>query len=63
MNLQDHLVLPYMLIGNWWTGWGIHTKDTNNDHRHVNDPINGVHGWVFLDSSGEIICDNNIIPV
>lgn len=38
-NFQDHVVLPFMFIGNWWTS-------------KCHKPFNSVHGWINLDADG-----------
>jgi choline dehydrogenase-like flavoprotein len=63
-NLQDHTMLPLLAVGFWGGGlpaW-LNKSDNeniinNNDESGeadlcVNHPINGVHGWIYLDSEG-----------
>lgn len=48
----DHFILPFVCFGNWRSQW----KDS------VSKPINGVHGWVFLDKSGQLHKDDSPLP-
>lgn len=41
-NLQDHTVLPYIFMGNWWV------KDQGSCS-------NGVHGWLNIGENGRIL--------
>lgn len=51
-NFQDHVILPHLFIGNWYSKFG------NNQY-----PFNSVHGWIYLDEHGNILEDpNNIKP-
>lgn len=45
---QDHSILPFMLLGNWWSGW-IPQRAGRPVH-----PISSVHGWVYLDADGSV---------
>lgn len=60
MPLYDHVILPYILVGNWFTGWK--EKKDNGANRY---PINSVHGWIMLDSDGNVLEEkrnDDIIP-
>lgn len=48
----DHFILPFVCFGNWRSQW----KDT------LTKPINGVHGWVFLDENGQLHKDDSPLP-
>ena len=60
--LQDHTILPFMALGNWWM--------LNEDSCHLfshdkavvpfnNLPPNSVHGWIYLDEFGRPLSVNN----
>jgi choline dehydrogenase-like flavoprotein len=58
-HLQDHLVLPYMLLGNWASGWqNMHPKTTPAYAGKPQFPLNGVHGWINLCADGEVWSDS-----
>eukprot|EP01039_Chlorochromonas_danica_P002105 gene2102-2299_t len=49
-NLQDHAILPYIGIGNWYSGWNIKRPGSASDLF----PVNSVHGWIYLDEEGNV---------
>lgn len=54
-NLQDHIVVPYMLIGNWYANWKhVHSLNTPVYGGKPAFPLNGVHGWVNLTKEGDV---------
>jgi hypothetical protein len=54
-TLQDHIVVPYMLLANWYQGWDIfHSKGTAGYAGKPAYPLNGIHGWVNLTAGGEV---------
>ena len=69
-NLQDHLVLPVICLGNWWsrprTRGLAAVPGAEPDRRSwlqwlwalctppASVPVNSVHGWVDLDASGRL---------
>lgn len=54
-NLQDHCVIPYMLLGNWYSRWRhLHKVDTPYYAGKPAYPLNGVHGWVNLCEDGSV---------
>ena len=56
-NLQDHVIVPYLLLGNWYSKWSLRFPSTSKRYRNrPHYPLNGVHGWVNLDSEGNL-CD------
>jgi choline dehydrogenase-like flavoprotein len=51
-HLQDHVVVPYISVGNWRNNWNIFKMRPRKTHEY---PLNGVHGWVFLDKQGNVL--------
>lgn len=56
LNLQDHVVLPVLLLGNWYNDWSIfHTAAAAGGYcGKPRYPLNGIHGWVNLDAHGQV---------
>lgn len=48
----DHFTLPYVCFGNWHKAW----------KSSLTRPLNGVHGWIFLDADGNLHKDDAKIP-
>lgn len=48
----DHFILPFVCFGNWHGHW----------QEAVTKPINGVHGWVFLNEHGHLHKDDSSLP-
>jgi choline dehydrogenase-like flavoprotein len=54
-NLQDHVVLPYMLLSNWYDGWSLFHKEGTPGYAGKSAyPLNGIHGWVNLTADGTV---------
>lgn len=45
-NLQDHIIVPYLCLSNFY-------------HLHQSHHDNSVHGWIYLDDQGKILSCNN----
>ncbi len=53
--LQDHCVLPYMLLGNWHSHWRtFHAQNIPYYGNRPAYPLNGIHGWVNLNADGSV---------
>jgi len=62
-NLQDHCVLPYMMLGNWYRSWRIfHAKGTPHYAGKEAYPLNGIHGWINLAADGSVWDKNSNSP-
>lgn len=48
VQLLDHFTLPYVGFGNWYGKW----KVSGELQRSPDFPLNGIHGWIFLDERG-----------
>jgi hypothetical protein len=48
----DHFILPYVCFGNWRASWP----------SSVETPLNGIHGWIFLDENGDYHNNDSKIP-
>ena len=57
-NFQDHVILPYILIGNWYKDWSIshHPGSSYQGQAGCRYPLNSVHGWIDLDDQGDPCC-------
>jgi hypothetical protein len=57
-NFQDHVILPYILLGNWYKDWSIshHPGSSYQGQAGCRYPLNSVHGWIDLDDSGDPCC-------
>jgi hypothetical protein len=51
-TLLDHPILPYLVLGNWKHGWNMNSCDSRSLFK---PPVNGVHGWIFLDKNGAVL--------
>lgn len=59
-RLQDHVIIPYIVLGSWYKNWSIFKSEA---HKIPQYPLNGVHGWVFLDENGHILDKkSDVIP-
>jgi hypothetical protein len=56
LDMQDHIVLPLMFLGNWYSDWSIlHSPAASDGYcGKPRYPLNGVHGWVNLDAQGRV---------
>lgn len=62
-NLQDHCVLPYMMLGNWYRDWRIfHAKSTPHYAGREAYPLNGIHGWINLAADGSVWSEASDAP-
>jgi hypothetical protein len=49
------VVLPYMLLSNWYDGWRLfHKEGTPGYAGKPAYPLNGIHGWVNLTADGTV---------
>lgn len=63
-NFQDHVILPYILLGNWYKHWSIshHPGSSYQGQAGCRYPLNSVHGWIDLDDQGDPCCGGSTIP-
>lgn len=55
LPLQDHVLIPYILLGDWYSNWSVFTSAPGSHAFSVpRYPVNSVHGMVFLDKDGNI---------
>lgn len=59
-QLLDHFILPLMCFGNWHRGWTNSLQDSKG--QILSYPLNGIHGWVFLDEEGNYLSDDSSSP-
>ena len=63
LNLQDHCVLPYMLLGNWHSHWRtFHAQHIPHYANRPAYPLNGIHGWVNLNADGTVWSEGAASP-
>jgi len=61
-NFQDHVILPYILLGNWYSNWSI-SHHPGSSYKGVGRyPFNSVHGWIDLDDHGNPCDGVSTIP-
>lgn len=60
-NFQDHVILPYILLANWYVDWNIshHLGSSYKGRQAGRYPLNSVHGWIDLDDRGDPCCDGS----
>jgi hypothetical protein len=59
-SFQDHFIVSHIYLGNWFTGWKTNTVLSSDTQQRtmLPYPLNGVHGWVWLDATGNYLQDN-----
>jgi hypothetical protein len=59
-SFQDHFIVSHIYLGNWFTGWKTYTVLSSDTQQKtmLPYPLNGVHGWVWLDATRNYLQDN-----
>lgn len=60
-NLQDHPLVAMIFIGNWWRDWSAMVR--RQGKLRAKYPVNCIHGWINLDGDGNVIQDDDTLPV
>lgn len=62
-NLQDHVIVPYMFVCNWYENWRLeHPVNIPGYGEQPAYPLNSIHGWVNLTEDGTIWSDQCTSP-